>query len=312
MNTFYPKIGQFRNCIDYIKHKDIDNKLLSFTGTVKLHGTNVSIVFNKKNNELSFQSRNNILRLDADNYGFMNEFHDKPVINLFNNLLTEYPSYDTYVIFGEYCGNNIQKKVALEGLSRRFVIFDAFGINDDTSTVLSIRHIQEMPEINIYNIYFYKQFQITIDFNDPLSINNASVELDSLTKGVEELCPFSKHFGIDGIGEGIVWTCVTDGFLKFKTKGQLHSGKLIKSNYVPTEAGIFNLKSFISTFINRERLKQAYDNSGDDISQFVNWLFNDVLHEEKDIIEKNNIDTSLIKKTISKISLSYLKNKGYL
>jgi hypothetical protein len=81
----WPKIGQFRNTIRFVKDKikfaglDEENKpiydnlkimpRLAFVGTVKLHGTNASVCVGK--DEIWFQSRKNIISVEKDNAGFV-------------------------------------------------------------------------------------------------------------------------------------------------------------------------------------------------------------------------------------------------
>ena len=47
-----------------------------------------------------------------------------------------------------------------------------------------------------------------------------------ITEAVENECPVGKHFGVSGVGEGVVWTCVSEGWNDsgtwFKVKGEAH------------------------------------------------------------------------------------------
>ena len=89
----YPKIGQFRQVIKHYKEfsaycgKDVEGVPLmdyskplptvTFTGTIKLHGTNASVVYNPTTEDLYAQSRNNIITVDKDNaeFAFFVESH---------------------------------------------------------------------------------------------------------------------------------------------------------------------------------------------------------------------------------------------
>lgn len=55
----YPSIGQFRDAIKQANKKNSQNTVLEYTGTVKLHGTNASIVgiFDDKNNLIDFYTQ---------------------------------------------------------------------------------------------------------------------------------------------------------------------------------------------------------------------------------------------------------------
>jgi hypothetical protein len=98
----YSSINQFRNVIKEVKTrfdykgKDADGNaifqhtenypILKFRGTVKLHGTNASIV-KYADNRLEYQSRERVLSLNEDNANFMNEMMKIDVSFLFKNIL---------------------------------------------------------------------------------------------------------------------------------------------------------------------------------------------------------------------------------
>lgn len=67
----YPKIGQYRNVVkevsDYCEHNNKELPVITFHGTVKLHGTNAGISFDPNTNELQAQSRNRIITPESDN-----------------------------------------------------------------------------------------------------------------------------------------------------------------------------------------------------------------------------------------------------
>lgn len=81
----YPKVQQFRNIVSTIRRgssfDDLDNDgnpiynenrqkpILTFTGTVKLHGTNASVCYNQKEGFWA-QSRSRIITSESDNAGF--------------------------------------------------------------------------------------------------------------------------------------------------------------------------------------------------------------------------------------------------
>ena len=82
----YPKIAQFRNVISDIKRQvsyvgiGLDGEpmydkaaplpIITFTGTVKLYGTNASVCYNEVDGFWA-QSRSNIITPEKDNAGFL-------------------------------------------------------------------------------------------------------------------------------------------------------------------------------------------------------------------------------------------------
>lgn len=124
----FTDIGQFREVIRAVKQhhdyvgKDENNEpiykhdtpypTLRFRGTVKLHGTNSAIVKYKK--KIKFQSRERVLQLTSDNAGFMLAMSNKSIDKLFEGI----EFVESVAIYGEWCGGNIQKSVALNQLEK--------------------------------------------------------------------------------------------------------------------------------------------------------------------------------------------------
>ncbi len=193
----YPSIEQFRNIIrqvrekqDYVGKDEEGNAIyqhvgdyptLKFKGTVKLHGTNASVV--KYSDRVEFQSRSRVLSLEEDNAGFMNAMATKDLDFLFSNF-----SANEYIaIYGEWCGGGIQKGVAISSLPKMFVIF---GIKVDDVWVDLPSNLYK-NEIGIYNILQFPTYEVEIDFNTPELVQNQIIEM---TLAVEECCPVGKFF----------------------------------------------------------------------------------------------------------------------
>lgn len=305
----YPSIEQFRNVIRRVKElhdykgKDENGNniyqhtenypILKFEGTVKLHGTNAGIV--KYKDRFEFQSRERVLSLNQDNAGFMTYMIDKDLDNLFS--IFEFN--ESVVIYGEWCGGNIQKGVALNGLPKMFIIFGV-KVDDEWVDLPTNLHLNE---INIYNILQFKTFEIEIDFNKPEDIQNTIIDL---TIEVENTCPVGKFFGKEGIGEGIVFTCKSNKDLKFKSKGEKHSSSKVKVlNSVDTEE-LKSINEFVDYAVTENRLNQGlqyFKENGIEIDskntgQFLAWVVKDVLKEESDTLANTNLSDKKIKNAI--------------
>lgn len=306
----YPSIEQFRNVIrdvraihDYrgkdeegkaiYQHKD-NYPTLKFQGTVKLHGTNSSIV-KYSDNRIEFQSRERVLSLEQDNAGFMATMIQKNLDFLFSEIY-----FKEYIaVYGEWCGGNIQKGVAINGLGKMFVIF---GIKVDGIWV-ELPNCLHSNENSIYNILQFPTYEIEIDFNKPELSQNKIIEM---TIAVEESCPVGKFFNKEGIGEGIVFTCVTNQNLKFKSKGEKHSASKVKVlNAVNTEE-ITSINDFIELSVTENRLNQGIsffkenniDVDSKNTGQFLSWIVSDVLKEEKDTLAASKLDEKKVKNAI--------------
>ena len=230
----YNSIEQFRTQMRDLK-KAKENPLfgipdeVEFIGTIKLHGTNCAICFSNKTG-LYCQSRNNIINLTYDNQGFCFFVEkNKKIFEDFFHILSDRYKIDlniyTLSLYGEWCGENIQKGVALMKLPKCFAIFDCKVSIPSNSEFVSY-WLQDLSGISsdvnrIYNIYDFELFNIKIKID---AYGDTQEKLTELTSYVEKSCPFAKKLGVDGIGEGIVWRYWYDNGQRwiFKTKGEEH------------------------------------------------------------------------------------------
>ena len=318
----YPSIEQFRNVIrkvrsnhDYkgrdelgaLVYQHTENyPILKFKGTVKLHGTNAGIV--NYGNKIEFQSRERILSLDDDNAGFMNAMHKRDLSFLFKGLCPSVYS----AIYGEWCGGNIQKGVAINGVEKMFVIF---GIKVDDVWVELPKDLH-INDIGIYNILQFPTYEVDIDFNNPEAIQNKLIEM---TISVEDQCPVGKFFDKEGIGEGIVFTCVTDQELKFKSKGEKHSASKVKVlNAIDVEA-MRDINEFVEMAVSENRLKQGIsffkENNilidSKNTGEFLRWVVADVLKEEKDTLDASGLNEKKVKSAIVSAARMWFLNNIY-
>jgi hypothetical protein len=304
----YPEIEQFRSAIhhvtcaarqvgtdaagDPIYDQTKALPTLTYEGTVKLHGTNAAIGLDRSTGTYWFQSRENVIDLNSDNAGFVRHFHDKPYPQLFTIDGT------VIVIFGEWCGGNIQPNVALAKLSKRFVVLsilaDGKWLGRDV-----VSHIKS-ESIGVYNIYDYQNYSVDIDFNAPEIARNKIVEL---TNQVENCCPVGKAMGAgDGIGEGIVWKCVTPGWtdplFSFKVKGEKHSASKVKTLAAVDVELVASAREFAEKTVTENRCRQGIDKLREahlptdrtSLGQFIKWIIGDVKKEESDTAKASGLD----------------------
>lgn len=314
----YPSIEQLRSVVrtvrtnhDY-KGKDENGEAvynhtgnyptLKFKGTVKLHGTNASVV-RYKDGRTEYQSRERVLSLEQDNAGFMMFMMSKNVDYLFKNINFE----DYIAVYGEWCGGNIQKGVALNGLDKMFVIF---GIKVDDAWIELPSYLYD-NENKTYNILQFPTFDVEIDFNNPELIQNKLIE-DTIS--VEDECPVGKYFGVSGIGEGIVYSC---GDYTFKSKGEKHSSSKVKTlNSVDVEA-LASVQEFVSNVVTENRLEQGLgylkemkiEATPKNTGEFLRWVVTDVLKEETDTIVENQFDMKQIKSAVVNKARMWFLNK---
>lgn len=309
----FPSIHQFKDAIRNAKMMCnlSEAKPVKFEGTVKLHGSNGCVVVSGQ--DVSFQSRNREITLESDNCGMVQWFTENDRIGNFisENGLGQ-PGDELY-IYGEICGGNIQKGVALTSLPKMFVVFDVLKSGERVKDFSSIK----CHESGIYNIHDFPKFSAEIDFKFPGAIQNT---LRDITLAVEAECPVGKYFGVSGVGEGVVWNLAEEfcGFqpycseLRFKVKGDQHSTSKVKVLASVDAEKVHGIKGFLEYALTDNRLNQglAYlremgkplDMSS--MGDFLSWVFADILKEESDVMEASMIS----KKDIGKHAAGIAKN----
>jgi len=314
-----------------IRHRynhDNDNfPTISFTGTVKLHGTNVGVrrYFDHSTNRFSYeaQGRNDPLTIKDDNYGFAKFVSEIPIKywdSLFNTI-DRWNNYDptkvVITIFGEWIGKGIQKKVAVSKLDpKQFVIFDIHVLYDNNSgNYLTNEKFFQFPIMTypVYNILNADTYEIEIDFNNP---EIAAEKLTELTLNVDVKCPWGKLFDIEAPGEGIVWRPDNgkDTNLYFKTKGSSH--KVTKENkLIPVDPELVaNIEQCVDVILTNVRLEQgwtelftkvAVEPDIKHIGNYLKWVGQDCKKEEMITIVANNLTWREVSKEIMRRAKEY-------
>ena len=286
---------QGKNEQDEPNYRHLTNyPVIKFRGTVKLHGTNSGVCL-YKDGRMEFQSRERVLSLQSDNYQFCLQMIGKNLLPIFEDIEFD----EQVVIFGEWCGAGVQSGVALAQVPRIFVIF-ACQVDGQW-----IHYSRSFPDQGIYNILDFPTFEMDIDFEHPELSQNL---LGELTVAVEEECPVGKHFGVSGVGEGIVWTADYNGHhYTFKVKGEKHSSSKVKTLASVDVDSIQAVSDFVDSVLTESRLNQGIEflkSDGKPVNQtstgdFLRWVVNDVIKEETDTIIVNQLDYKKINSTVS-------------
>lgn len=349
----WPSINQFRSVVKNVQHQSqyvgqddagepIYNRLakspkLNFEGTIKLHGTNSSVVLGS-DGEMWCQSRSNIITPQDDNAGFAMfvEQHKDEFTNLMHRSIIECGfTTEDLVIFGEWCGGNVQKGVAVCELPKMFVIFGiaiAHDVETKYKTYFTREEVQNVcssvskpegsvpTESKIYCIYDFPTFEIEIDFENP----HESVQiLNKMTDDIGTECPVGKAFGISGIGEGAVWRCVEDGYddsgYFFKVKDERHSNSKVKVLANVDVERINNIKELADTLANNGRLEQMHQtlfntlNGGEtDITktgEFIKAVMGDIIKEDMDVVAASGFTWKEVAGPASKICKNFIMEK---
>lgn len=361
VNYKFHSTNQYRNVIKniqqsakYIGYDEIKKEpilepdaiapTLTYTGTVKLHGTNGSVV-KHENGTISFHSKNNLLgyvnngefHLVSDNacfaqtmYGRFDEL--RKVIERAESLVKSYYGEVMYPLklSGEWCGQGIQKGVGVSYLNKRswFIFGIKSGDTDQKNKTgwlsnLMLENIttQESRDMGIYSITYFPTYTIAIDFEKPETSQNILVKL---TEKVENCCPVSEALSIKNsegepqrLGEGLVWTPLNEDYCYdsgnfFKTKGQKHSVSKVKTVAEICPEKLESIQSFVDYAVTDNRLEQGIQETGLDqklIGQYIGWVNKDIHKEEADTLEASNLTMKDVGKKISDKARTFYLNK---
>jgi hypothetical protein len=159
-------------------------------------------------------------------------------------------------------------------------------------------------------IYFISQFpsyELEIDFERP---EEATEKLQEITLEVEKECPVAKHFGVSGIGEGVVWQSTEDfsSTFWFKVKGEKHSVTKVKKLASVDVEKLNSVREFVEATVTENRLEQGLSvmkERGLEISRkttgdYLRWVVSDILEEETDLLTKNGLCAKDVGGEISK------------
>lgn len=303
----WPSIEQLRTVAkhvrrnhDYSNHTNgttLEYPTLLFRGTPKLHGTNAGI--RRENGQFVAQSRKHSITVDKDNAGFAQfvrncvQSDETAMHELFDSVCSDRDIPIT--IYGEWIGKGIQNIVAVSELERQFVIFGSY--NHELDLYVDNRASLHIHDLNIYNILELEPHIVAIDFNDP---TEAVTIIENLTLEIENKCPWGAKFGVDGVGEGLVWQCLDNlsaTSLWFKTKGEKHAGagsktKQRKVASISVEK-MNTISEVVEYVVTPARLNQGLENIDEiDIKQmgeYLRWIAGDIMKEELDTIEENGL-----------------------
>lgn len=284
---------------------------LTFTGTVKNHGTNASVTLDK-NGVIGAGKRTSSISIDnvSEHFGFSGfVLNNKEVlielIQTIKIVLGVDNSTET-VLYGEWSGKGVQKHVAVSEVPKHFYVFDFKVIENGNEDYYhnATEWYDKIPtslvtKLNKIGVIFTSQvavYKLDIDMESPLKVTK---ELERITNDVEAECPIGKFFGVSGVGEGVVWThkLPNGTYYTFKVKGERHSTNKV-SKLVAVDPEVINkIEDFVEYACTENRMKQGVHEiygSEDQVTQkdkrigeYLNWIIRDIVKEEYDVMKTN-------------------------
>lgn len=273
---------------------------VKLVGTVKIHGTNGSVVVSR-DGTIYAQSKNRVLSIDSDNHGFaqfVSSYHPLFLnLPLIYDVFKETPDMSHIVIYGEWCGGNIQKGVGVTGMPKSFVVFGCVGIVNGERRAITRNVFRADPVNRTYNVEEFGEFEVTVNKHSSDEINGLMGYVDK----VEEECPVAASLNPDSeckVGEGVVWKAYNPETLEylgfFKTKGEKHartSKRTGEIKNVISEQAESVLGQFALKVAHEDRLCQGLeylremgldDSDPRNMGEYLKWVNQDILKEHTD------------------------------
>lgn len=295
---------------------------ITYRAKIKLHGTNAGVQVTSTGDVLA-QKRSQIITPLDDNAGFAAWVSHN--IDYFRQLRSD----SNLVIFGEWCGSNIQKGVAISQIDRKILAVFAMqygGINGEAAYLEirpeKIRAI--LPDHEDIFVLPYFGEPVTLDFSDRHQLQTATDTINQMVATVEAKDPWVQEtFGVEGVGEGLVLYPQADDLvfregyteLIFKAKGEKH--QVVKNRQAvqidPEVAQ--SIEEFVDLFLTEARFEQALMDGCDGelnirkMGQFLKWISQDVLKESEAELAAANLTWKQVNKPLSNIARKWYTQK---
>lgn len=295
-----------------------------YRGTIKLHGTNVTLIFRAGSTTPTYQSRNRIITLDDDNQGTVAHLPATVVIPLVHQITRIHgsKSFTQIMVAGELCGKGIQHGAAVATMPRLFCIF---GICIDGIWVDMARYASvAAPQARVFNIMNYRTWEVKIDMGG----NTGAVyqQMMAYTEEVWKQCPFGASFvdadgaPVVGAGEGIVWTLIPEArhdasvkkeLVNFKTKTDAFVTAASRPRVPPTKA-LADVSDraarFLEYAVSERRLEQGVEYMREmkrpmekaNVAEFIKWVVEDTMREEVGMMIEMKADEKVVRKLVGR------------
>ena len=311
----WTSIENFHNVRRNMRLVDVADKIgvITYRAKVKLHGTNGGIAITTDGDVHGF-SRNAVLAQKSDNAGFY------AWVQTQRDAWSALRRQDgTLVIYGEWCGRGIQKGTAVNSLDRRiFAVFAARVVDDMNNDIEFIIEPAALTALvsgiqDVHVIPWYEGVRsIDIDMSAPGDVTEPALDvLNEHVLQVEACDPWiSATFGIDGVGEGLVFYPTSENHtdhehfsrLGFKAKGEKHRVLAQKKAVQANPPNVSGIASFVDLVITTARLEQgACEVAGGELTfdiksmgNFLRWIAGDVTKETNAEIEASGFTSKTL------------------
>jgi len=309
----FPHVEGFHNLVKNREYliRNYGN-VITYSGRVKLHGTNAGIRINSDGSVFA-QSRSSTITVENDNAGFAKWVYENEA---FFAMMSE---ASDIVIYGEWAGPGVQKNTAVNMLKKKmFFPFARYVIDVDYMDVGNNQFaINIHPDI--HQIPWTDK--IVIDFDDVDNLTSVTCRINKMIEQIEVEDPFIKQeFNESGIGEGLVFVPIdvdlnrlTYSDLIFKAKGEKHRVSKQKNAVQINPEVVKNIEDFVQMVVTDQRLEQGFEIVGEattkNIGPFLKWMGNDIQREASDELEISGLVWKDVAKSVNTAALIWFKGK---
>jgi len=305
---------------------------LTFSGTVKLHGTHADILIAPSpSHDIAFHSRNRLLTPEDDNYGFVawGSQHTASILALRQAYVTRFCALNPGIpraevegkevlIAGEWIGQKVQKHAGL-GIAKlplSFVIVSA-RVNDSWVRDGDYTGPEfEREDARIFHVIRGGMWKEHVELAD---LEAAEAKLSEISEQVAQMCPFAASFGIEGVGEGVVWKMDHDPAnpnLWLKTKGKAWTPKSVAPRLRHKETqgkDVVDAEevAFAEKVSHPRRMEQGLEWMAEmrldtkekgNAKDFAGWVECDVIKEERGEMERLGLKERVVMKKVKSIA----------
>jgi len=309
--------------LNYLQERDgTPLPSVTYRGKVKLHGTNCAVQVTEDGDVVP-QSRSQLLVDGQDYKGFAQWVHQRGDGHSRSDNRAYFASLERGItIFGEWCGPGVEKGMGISKIDRKvFAVFAIQrGYGEDARIVYEPDAIWRclngpsrwMPK-DMFILPWHGAL-VTLRYGDEKGMEHSVEVINNMVAGVECCDPWVKEtFGVEGIGEGIVFYPVGDGIpvdpeglamLMFKAKGDKHRevGAKRAAQVKPEKAA--GVDEFVALVVTEARLQQgvseacggAYEMR--QMGSFMRWVTADVQKESVAELEASGLTWKQVAKGV--------------
>ncbi len=341
MTTAISSIKNFELTKNFTKaHPDKlnGNNTVTYRSKIKVHGTLCSIQINV-DGTIECHNASGPLTPQNDSLGFATWANmydafwaaDEEKMPYF--LPRRMHQEDPYILYGEWCGPEVQNTAAISFISDKvFAVFAAINLNNPEQLVIDPNFLQEMT-LGIPNVYVLPWHDESFEIDWSASNNHHNKIMNKAhehLQTIEENDPWVERvFGVKGAGEGLVYYPISKEHLSvndfnnlaFKTKGNKHkTEKVEKFTPIPRNILTNNANKFIKNILTEQFFVQnaskffptkQSEYTDTDIINFIEWSTNYIKEEFDKIPATDELSWGFVRRQSIRKAQDWIKIQSW-